>query len=205
MVEQWRGHMTSWRHALAASLAIAVCAWSPDAAAQPVPQAAAAPTYADLVGLAEVAAVVAEVTVKDQVVIPPERAPGVPSGRVRLYLTTQTVRVLKGPGALGGSVNYLADVPLDIRGRPPKLRKQTFLIFANPVAANPGQLQLVSPQAQLLLTPAIEERTRGVIGQLVGPQIPPRITRVHDVISVAGNLAGESETQMFVDEPEPVH
>jgi hypothetical protein len=51
----------------------------------------------------------------------------------------------------------------------------------------------------LPLDPAIEARVRTIVAQLAAPGVPPRITRVHDVISVAGNLAGESETQMFVD------
>jgi hypothetical protein len=157
------------------------------------------PTYADLVGLAEASTVVAEVTVKDQATVPAERAPGLAAGRARLYLQTQTQRVLKGPSALGESVSYLADVPLGPKGKPPKLRKQTFLVFANPVAARPGELQLVAPDAQLPLDPTLEERVRTVIGQLAAADAPARITGVRDVISVAGNLAGESETQMFVN------
>jgi hypothetical protein len=142
---------------------------------------------------------VAEVTVKSQATVPAERAPGLAAGRARLYLQTQTQRVLKGPSALGESVSYLADVPLGAKGKPPKLRKQAFIVFANTVAGRPGELQLVAPDAQLPLDPALEARVRTVIGQLVAPDAPPRITGVRDVISVAGNLAGESETQMFIN------
>jgi hypothetical protein len=183
---------------LAAALAggFAVC---PAGAQAPAIASAEAPTYADLVGLAEAAGVVAVVTVKDQVAVPAERAPGLDPGHARLYLETQTQRVLKGPSALGESVRYLADVPLSATGKPPKLRKQPFLDFADPVAGRPGTLQLVRPNAQLVAALALEQRTREVISQLAAPDAPPRITAVHDVISVAGNLAGESETQMFVD------
>jgi hypothetical protein len=183
--------------ALAAALGVA----AGEAAAQPATAAVGASdlSYADLVGLAEKAQVIAVVTVKDQVAVPIERAPGLATGRARLYLETQTQRVLKGPSALGESVRYLADVPLGAKGRPPKLRKQTFLVFADSVPGRPGELQLVGPDAQLAAGPALEQRVRSVIGQLAAPDAPPRITSVHDVISVAGNLAGESETQMFVD------
>ncbi|MGZ3197828.1 MAG: hypothetical protein ACXWI1_12200, partial [Croceibacterium sp.] len=51
----------------------------------------------------------------------------------------------------------------------------------------------------LPLDPTTEQRVRTVIGQLQAPSAAPRIIAVRDVISVAGNLAGESETQMFVD------
>ena len=184
---------------LALAATVALSGVPAPAAGPAIPVAPIAATYADLVGLAEAASIVAEVTVQSQALVPPERAPGLAAGHARLYVETRTQRVLKGPNALGESVNYLADVPLDAKGKPPKLRKRTFLIFARPVAGQPGMLQLVSPAAQLPLDPAIEERVRTVIAQLVAPGAPPRINRVHDVISVAGNLAGESETQMFVD------
>jgi hypothetical protein len=172
--------------------------------AQPAPVTASTaiavgPTYADIVGLAEAAEIVAVVAVKDQATVSAERAPGLAAGSARLYLETRTQRVLKGPSALGESVRYLADVPLTAKGKPPKLRKQTFMVFANAVAGRPGELQLVAPDAQLPFDAAIEERVRTVIGQLVAPDAPPRITGVRDVISVAGNLAGESETQMFLN------
>ena len=201
MKRQERGSPTTWlsRTVLPAALFAAALSTGASSQTPPAASAAAMPTYADLVGLAEASTVVAEVTVKDQATVPAERAPGLAAGRARLYLQTQTQRVLKGPSALGESVSYLADVPLGPKGKPPKLRKQTFLVFANPVAARPGELQLVAPDAQLPLDPTLEERVRTVIGQLAAADAPARITGVRDVISVAGNLAGESETQMFVN------
>jgi hypothetical protein len=198
-MRQRRRPLANWPTAIA--LPVALLGGAPAVARTQVPVAvsAPAPTYADLVGLAEASAVVAEVTVKDQATVPTERAPGLAAGRARLYLETQTQRVLKGPSALGESVSYLADVPLGPKGKPPKLRKQTFLVFANPVASRPGQLRLVAPDAQLPVDPMLEDRVRTVIAQLVAADAPPRITVVRDVISVAGNLAGESETQMFVN------
>jgi len=189
-----------WLRGLALPLALGACAVDGGALAQPAsPVAAAQPTYADLVGLAEPAAIVAEVTVRDQVVVPPERAPGVRPGFVRLYLQAQTLRVLRSPSPLGESLAYLADVPLNAKGKPPKLKKQTFLVFADPVPASPGALQLVQPDAQLPLDPVLEGRVRTVVEQLVARDAPPPITGVRDVISVAGNLAGESETQMSIE------
>ena len=200
-MRQRRGPRFAWLgvSALATVLTAGVAGGASAAPGPAAAPSAPAATYADLVGLAEAASIVAEVTVQSQAVVPPERAPGLAAGHARLYLETHTLRVLKGPSALGESVNYLADVPLGIKGKPPKLRKQTFVIFARPVPGQTGALQLVSPNAQLPLDATIEERARTVIAQLVAPGAPPRIGRVHDVISVAGNLAGESETQMVVD------
>jgi hypothetical protein len=201
MMRQAGATPAACRRGLGLSLALLIGAAAAGANGQAPPLVAAsqAVSYADLVSLAEASPVIAEVTVKSQATVPAERAPGLDAGRARLYLETQTQRVLKGPSALGESVRYLADVPLDAKGKPPKLRKQTFVVFARPVAGRPGELQLVAPDAQLAFAPAIESRVRSVIAQLVAPGAPPRITGVHDVISIAGNLAGESETQMFVD------
>jgi hypothetical protein len=185
--------------AIALSLMLLGCAVPGAASAQtPAAPAPAGPTYADIVGLAEAAGVIAEVTVRNQATVRAEQAPGLAAGRARLYLKTQTLRVLKGTSALGESVSYLVDAPLGPKGKPPKLRKQSFIVFADTVAGRPGELQLVAPDAQLPLDPMLEGRVRTVIGQLVATDAPPRITGVRDVISVAGNLAGESETQMFV-------
>jgi hypothetical protein len=192
---------STWLRGLALPLALAGCAAANSASAQTAPPAAAVPTptYADIVALTEPASIVAEVTVKDQATVPPERAPGLAPGRVRLYLQAQTQRVIKGPGALGESLAYLADVPLNAKGKPPKLKKLTFLVFADPVPGNPGQLRLVKPDAQLPADPALSEQVRAVAEQLAAPNVPPKITGVRDVISVAGNLAGESETQMSIE------
>ena len=201
MLPGWRRARLNRWSGPALLAAVFGCAIPAEACAQSslAMSASASPTYADLVGLAEGSAIVAEVAVKDQALVEAERAPGLAAGRARLYLETQTQRVLKGPSALGESVSYLADLPLDAKGRPPKLRKQTFIVFANPVVGRPGELQLIAPDAQLPLDPTIEERVRGVVAQLASAGATQRITGVRDVISVAGNLAGESETQMFVD------
>jgi hypothetical protein len=162
-------------------------------AAQPVA------TFADFAELAESAAIVALVEVTDQAVVKPERAPGLPLGQVRLYLTARTVALLAAPAPVGESLNYLVDMPVDAKGKAPKLKKQRFLVFADPVAGHPGSLQLVSPAAQVPATPESEELVRKVVTAFAAPDLPPQITGVRDVMSVAGNLVGESETQLFLD------
>ena len=166
-----------------------------------VPVAAARPlaTFADFADLAERASIIAVVEVRDQTVVKPERAPGLAPGHARLYITADTVALLASPTPLGESLNYLVDMPLDAKGKPPKLKKQRFLLFADPVAGRAGSLQLVDQGAQLPATPETEELARVVIAAFAAPDLPPEITGVRDVMSVAGNLAGESETQLFLD------
>ncbi|MXO60335.1 hypothetical protein GRI89_12375 [Altererythrobacter salegens] len=172
----------------------------PAAAAQ---ESVAAPaqqlTYADLASLVDASAVVARVRVADQVAVEPERSPGLAPGKVRLYLETGTEALLKAPEAQGESLKYLVDVPLGAKGKVPKLKKLSFIVFAQAVPSRPGELQLVAPDAQLPADPTTEARVRAVIAELSAPDAPPRITGVRDAMSVAGNLAGESETQLFLD------
>ena len=65
--------------------------------------------------------------------------------------------------------------------------------------SRPSELQLIAPDAQISADQATEARLRAVIAELAAPDAPPQVTGVRDVLSVAGNLAGESETQMFVE------
>ncbi|MGV3553689.1 MAG: hypothetical protein ACO1OD_00360 [Croceibacterium sp.] len=181
-------------------LALAACATGSEAqvasaTAATVPQL----TYADIAGLAEAASVIVRVRVKDQATVEPDRARGVAPGLARLYVEAETEAVLKAPAALGESLTYLADVPLDAKGRAPKLKKQSFLVFARPVPGGPGQLQLVQPDAQIGADGSVDARLRAIIAELASPDAPPRISGVRDAMSVPGNLAGESETQVFLE------
>jgi len=189
----------SWRTRL--WLAAAACVLPCPALAQPAapqPMLPAA-TYADLADLTGQADVVALVEVRDQAVVEPERAPGLAPGHARLYIEGRTQALLAGRSALGESLTYLVDVPLGAKGKAPKLRKQRFIVYADPVAGRPGELRLVGREAQLPATPATEQLARTVIAALAAPDAPPAVTGIRDVMSVAGNLTGESETQLFLD------
>jgi hypothetical protein len=197
MTENGQAQFVTWLGSLAASLLLFGVA--PAQAQRPsVPPPAPVATYADMADLAEAAAIVALVEVRRQTLVPPARAPGLAPGQARLYIEARTEALLAGRSALGESLVYLADVPLMSNGKPPKLRKERFLVFADPVPGRPGSLQLVAPEAQLPATPEIEQLARTVLAELAAPDVPPRLTGVRDVMSVAGNLAGESETQLFL-------
>ncbi len=189
---------------LAASAAglLAACALAVAPVTAQAPVAAVAPpvaSYADLAGLTEAASLVALVEIRDQATVEPERAPGLMPGHARLYVEARTSALLFGRTVLGESVAFLTDVPLDAKGKPPKLKKQRFLIYAHPVTGRPDALQLVETDAMIPANPDSEALARKVIGALAAPEAPPRLTAVRDVMSVAGNLVGESETQLFFD------
>lgn len=183
--------------AFAISLLLASAAPLSGAAAQET--GAAAMSYADLVALTDGTPLVIRARVKDQVAVEPERSPGLAPGHVRLYIEAQTTALVAGSAPLGESLRYLVDVPLSAKNKAPKLKKQEFILLARPVAGRPGQLQLVKPDAQFAYTPEFEARLRPVLESLLSPDAPPRVTGVRDALAVEGTLAGESETQVFLD------
>lgn len=174
------------------------------APAQPAAPATAVPapnplTYVDLLELAQASDIVLRAEVADQRVVPPERAPGLAAGKVRLYVEVVTQALLAGSGPVGETQAFLLDLPLDARGRRPNIREQVFLLFADRVEGRPGQIQLVGPQAIQPVDPLLEQRVRHVLTQLVAGDRPPVIEDVREVMSVPGNLVGESETQLFLN------
>lgn len=155
-------------------------------------------TYADLADLSDAAQVVIRARIRKQVTVEPDRAAGVTPGFARIFVEAETLSLLAGRVPVGESLSYLVDVPLDTRGKVPKLKKLEVLLFARVVPAKPGAVQLVGPQAQQVYSPELESRLRPILAAMVAPDAPPVITGVRDALSVAGNLAGESETQIFL-------
>lgn len=178
---------------LIGAMALAAAAAPPP----PLPQGPAV-TYADLVDLSDSAPLVLRAQIRRQTVVEPERARGVRPGWVRLYVQAQVDALLFGKTAVGQDQAYLVDVPLDARGKAPKLTRTAVLLFARPVPGRPGELQLITPDAQLPSTPERDAQVRAIIGELLAPGAPARIGRLREAINVAGDLAGESETQLFL-------
>ena len=156
-------------------------------------------TYADLADLADHASVVVRAQVRQVAVVEPGRSTGLRPGWARLYIEAQTAALLSGSPQMGAALRYLADVPLDAKGKVPKLARRNVLVFARAVPGRVGELQLVAPDAQVLWGPATEQRLRGILGELLAPDAPPRVNKVREAIYVPGNLAGEGETQLFLD------
>jgi len=153
--------------------------------------------YADLVDMALTAEVALRATVRKAVRLKPEDAPGVPAGKVRLYIEARTEALLIGP-VLGESLRFLADLPLDASGKVPKLAKTGVLVLARIVPERPGELQLVAPDAMLPATPGREAMLRAILTETARPDAPPAITALREVLHVSGNLAQEGETQLFL-------
>ncbi len=156
------------------------------------------PSYADLADLADGAPLVIRAKLRKVAVVEPARAPGLRPGWARLYVEAKTESLIAGTTSLGEALRYLVDVPLDAKGKVPKLKKKSVILFARAVPARPGELQLVAADAQLLWDPLLEGRVKSLLGELYKPGAPQRITGVREAIHVAGDLAGEGETQIFL-------
>ena len=153
-------------------------------------------TYADLVDLAQASPVVVRATVHRQSKLKPEESPGLAPGFVRLYIEADTAALLVGPD-LGESLRFLADVPLDARGKVPRLAKAQVLLFGNVVPGKPGELQLTASDTMFAWNAGLENQVRAILTELINPAAPPRITGVREALHVPGNLIGEGETQFF--------
>jgi hypothetical protein len=71
------------------------------------------------------------------------------------------------------------------------------LIFARPVA-NPAQVQLVAPGAQISWDATVDAHARSVATELAAGPPPPAIAGIGQAFHVAGTIAGEGETQIFL-------
>jgi len=187
------------RHAIY-SLAISLSCIANSAAAQPIAAAASSPElgYADLTDLAVAAPIVVRATIAKAVKVSNDEAPGVPAGHQRFFVTAEVGALLRGTQGLPAEILYLVDAPLDQRGRAPKLKKKQVLLLARPVQGRTGEIQLVAPDAQLDWTPTLEQRLRGILTDLVNPDLAPTITGIGSAFHVPGAIPGESETQIFL-------
>lgn len=156
-------------------------------------------TFADLTTLAENSDLVIRAQIRRQTVVEPERAPGLAPGFARLYVEARTQALLSGTAAVGESLVYLVDVPLNARGKPEKLKDRVMLLFADGVPGRPGSIQLTGKHAQLDYSPELELRVRPILTELVGRDVPPVVTGIRDALAVPGTLTGESETQIFLE------
>ncbi|AUW60376.1 hypothetical protein C1T17_16225 [Sphingobium sp. SCG-1] len=162
-------------------------------------------SYADLADLSAVAPVVLIGEISSVIPLKPVQAPGVAAGYRRAFITTKAAGLIRGEGGVAPTLSYLYDIPLDARGKLPKLKKRRVLLFARP-GARPGEIQLVAPDAQIDWSPEREATVRSIVSELLSAKAPPKIIGLGDAFHVAGTVQGEGETQMFLrtDSGEPV-
>lgn len=156
-------------------------------------------TYADLADLSFSAGLVALAKVDTMIQVDPSRSPGTRFGFRRYYIEAQAQALLVSNKPLGRAVRYLVDLPVNERGRAENLEGEEVFIFARRVAGKPGELQLVTPTAQLRWNPLREAQLRRLLRAAVSPDAPPSLTGVRALLHVPGALLGQGRTQIFLN------
>ncbi len=160
--------------------------------------APALPPYAELAGQVLASPIIVDATVREAIRLKGPQALNVPNGFGRFYIVADVAALIRGKDAIPTRVEYVADVPLDARGRAPKLKKQRVLLFARPVPGQPAQLQLVDIASQRPWNAPLDAMVRDVTRAVLAPDAPPEITGVGNAFHVPGTLPGEGETQIFL-------
>ncbi|NBU79307.1 MAG: hypothetical protein EBS50_09595 [Sphingomonadaceae bacterium] len=163
----------------------------------PAPIAANEPSYADLADFALASKITAHVRIRGARALTGEFAAGTKPGFQRLLITADLVALIKAPEGQSPQIRYIQDLPIDSRGKPPKLRKSESLIFAQP--ARPGEVQLSAPNASVSWTAEREQTVRTILAEAANPNSPPRVRGIASAFHSIGSLPGEGETQIFLD------
>ncbi|WP_417622904.1 hypothetical protein [Parasphingorhabdus sp.] len=155
--------------------------------------------YADLADLSAEAPIIVQATVNKAIKVDPERAPNAPTGTRRFYIIASTDALIRGQGGVGETIRYVIDLPLDERGRAPKIKKKPFIIFARRAPGGGDNIQLVAKDAQIAWSPSREQRVRSLVRELLARDAPPAIARIGNAFHVPGTIIGEGETQIFME------
>jgi hypothetical protein len=154
-------------------------------------------SYADIADLAEAAPLVANARIMEVIALPPAQATGVPAGFKRIFIQARVTGLIRGDAGISPEISYLYDAPLDSRGKVPKLKKAQVILFARP-GSRPGEVQLVTRDSQIEATPATVTAVKTVLSDLIANGAAPKIIGLGDAFHVAGTVAGEGETQIFL-------
>jgi hypothetical protein len=156
------------------------------------------PTYAEVATLILDSPAVLDAQVRSATRIKGPEAANVAPGRLRFYVEADVLALIRAPGAMPLRVGYVVDVPLDARGKVPKLNKRRVLLFARPVTGQASMIQLTTLDSQHDWSPDLDALVRRVVQEVVAPDAPPAISGLGNAFHVPGTLPGEGETQIFV-------
>lgn len=155
--------------------------------------------YADLADLSVSSPVIAHVTIKEAIKVDPKRAPNAPPNTQRYYIEASTNALIRGLGGVPEMIRYVIDMPLDEKGRAPKIKKKQFLVFARNLSTGNGDIQLSAPDAQIAWSPERDQRVRSIVREIVARNAAPAITGIGHAFHVPGTIIGEGETQVFLE------
>lgn len=168
------------------------------ASQQDIRSIAMPPGYADIADLTDAAPLVVKGRIK-RVKLLQNDAGGRPGpGYVRALIVSSVTSLIRGEGGIAPQITYLADLPLDRKGKISKTKNGQILLFARPTA-RAGVVQLVSRNAQMPWQADREATARAIASELLQNDSPPRLTAVGGAYHIPGTVAGEGETQIFLN------
>lgn len=181
------------------TLISAVFAAIPTQSAQiAAPPGRPAMSYASVADRVLAAPLLIDATIRDATRLKPAEAPDVRPGFTRFYIVADVGALIRGPSEVSARVSYLADIPLDARGKAPKLKKMRVLLYARPVPGRAGEIQLLGAEGQQPWSAPLDARIRAISREVVAADAPPAIRAIGNAFHVAGSLPGEGETQIFL-------
>jgi hypothetical protein len=168
------------------------------AAKEKAPAPAPRPSYARVADLVTASPAIAVINVKKMTALPAERAPGLAPGHQRFLVTADTTALIRGNDAMAKQANLLIDLALPPKAKPPKWAKRSFLVFGK-VQDRVDFFQLLSSSALIAWSADNEALVRKVDAALLANDAPPLIQGVDSVFHVSGAVAGEGESQIFLN------
>ena len=181
---------------------VAALATNIQALAQPTQNTAQAapvlPSYATVASDVIAAPLIIDARISEVTPIKSADAANLSPGRARVYILADVLALIRGANALPTRIAYVADVPLDARGKIPKLKKQRVVLFAQPVAGAADQIQLTGLDSQIAWSADLDALVRTITRDVLAADAPPAITGVGNAFHVPGSLPGEGETQVFL-------
>jgi hypothetical protein len=184
---------------LSSALAIALMFYAPSGAAQQAQKSpiTAVYRYADIADLALASSVSAHVKIRSAKKLPAKLAQGVRPGATRYLVSADVVALIQSREPIPPRLSYIIDLAPDSQGNMPKISKTEAFIFAH--AARPGEVRLVSPDAQVPWSPEAAQVIRSILIEANRPSAPPKLTGVASAFHTSGALPGEGETQIFLE------
>jgi len=156
------------------------------------------PSYATLARQVTAAPLIIDARIRKADRLKAEESPGLATGMARFLIEADVSALIRGTQALSSRITYTADLPLNAKGKAPKLAKQRVLLFARPVPSRPGTVQLTGLQSQMNWLPELDAQVRAITKDALAADAAPAITGVGNAFHVPGSLPGEGETQVFL-------
>ncbi len=155
-------------------------------------------TYADLADVFLAAPIVVVARIREAIALKDAGNSSPRPGTIRTYISAEVDTLIRGTGGVAPQIAWIADLPLDARGKMPKVKKTRVILAALPVTGRPAEIRLAAPDAMLPWSAALQDRIRAIVASGLTADAPSRIAGVAGAFHSAGTLTGEGETQIFL-------